>query len=343
LTNTLPSVKEFKDAIASLSPEQQDFARSFRAMQLESSVFGICIIQLKPQLERLLGLPDGALTKEIQLTQDLMSLFVDYQIPSDLLSFDGAEDSTVLDKVAAVKGYVHAVMDVIDSEKKKQLEEEVMKADMRAEMAYSESTESAANAQRFSFSSASLKSGSPPRAGGSTRTARRLKTEEVSSDPSVQPLMHQVQAVHPPAQNSALSLGSAESIMATIVPSPAPIESSMDPFHKPTEPTGIPTIAEDFTAIPQILDAKLEKYDLDNALRSTIIKASQHWIRKRQQNLLITASSTHMTKSDIDSEKKKAFDMLDAISRSGTLPIDSAELHVVIALSHCFENDVMYV
>ena len=60
-------------------------------MQLESSVFGVCVIQLRPQLEALLGLPRGALTKEIRLTQDLLSLFIEYQIPSDLLTFDGEE------------------------------------------------------------------------------------------------------------------------------------------------------------------------------------------------------------------------------------------------------------
>ena len=58
---------------------------AFRNMQLESSVFGICVIQLKPQLEALLGLPEDALTKEVRLTQDLLSLFIDYQIPSCVL------------------------------------------------------------------------------------------------------------------------------------------------------------------------------------------------------------------------------------------------------------------
>merc|ERR1711990_400102 len=62
---------------------------AFREMQLASSVFGVCIIQLKPQLEKLLKLPQDALTKEIRLTQDLLSLFIDYQIPSDLLTFEG--------------------------------------------------------------------------------------------------------------------------------------------------------------------------------------------------------------------------------------------------------------
>jgi hypothetical protein len=134
LTSTIPSAKEFKDSIASLSPEQKTFAQAFRKMQLESSVFGVCVIQIKPQLERLLRLSDGSLTKEIQLTQDLMSLFVDYQIPSDLLSFDGSPDAEITEKVASVKGYVKAVMDVIDGAKEKQLEEERKKAEIREQI-----------------------------------------------------------------------------------------------------------------------------------------------------------------------------------------------------------------
>lgn len=34
LLETIPTAKEFKDAIESLSPEQQDFCRAFRSMQL---------------------------------------------------------------------------------------------------------------------------------------------------------------------------------------------------------------------------------------------------------------------------------------------------------------------
>ena len=71
---TIPTAKEFKDAIESLSEEQQRFAKAFRGMQLESTLFGVCIIQIKPQLEKLLKLPNDSLTKEIQLTQDLLNL-----------------------------------------------------------------------------------------------------------------------------------------------------------------------------------------------------------------------------------------------------------------------------
>lgn len=68
----LPTPKEFKDAIASLSPEQARFAKAFRAMQLESTLFGIVVLHIKPQLEVLLNLAVDSLTKEVALTQELM-------------------------------------------------------------------------------------------------------------------------------------------------------------------------------------------------------------------------------------------------------------------------------
>jgi hypothetical protein len=61
----------------------------------------------------------------------------------------------------------------------------------------------------------------------------------------------------------------------------------------------------------------------------------------RQKNLLTPIQSSTLSPPDIEMEKKKAFDLLDAISRSGTLPIACAELHVVVAVSHCFDNDLM--
>jgi hypothetical protein len=45
--------------------------------------------------------------------------------------------------------------------------------------------------------------------------------------------------------------------------------------------------------------------------------------------------------SDVKSEKNKAFDLMDALSRSGSLPILYSDLHVIICLTHCFEKDVM--
>ena len=72
---TQPSAKALRDAIVSLSPTQQRFAAAFRSMQLASTLFGVLVLQVKPQLERCLNLPDDTLTKHIQLTQQLTELF----------------------------------------------------------------------------------------------------------------------------------------------------------------------------------------------------------------------------------------------------------------------------
>jgi len=323
--STLPSAKEFKDSISSLSPEQQEFCKAFREMQLESSVFGVYVIQLKPQLEKLLGLPDGALTKEIQLTQDLMSLFVDYQIPSDLLSFDGPEEADQITKIEKVRNHVKSVMNVIESAKEKQLIEEERKTDMRVEMAtdtraYFEALPqqderlavlpSLSQNQQMMMSQMMQPVGQAPASAGHSKERRR--EQKRSAAPS-QEVKVSPQEAAPPSQK-----GKSEDMKAPSLSS-----------------------GEDFTLIPKVLDSKLEMYDTDGSLCSTIIKAATSWTTRQQQNLLTPPKLSMMTSSNIDSEKKKAFDLLDALSRSGSLPIDCAELHVVIALSHCFDNDVM--
>jgi hypothetical protein len=119
----IPSAKQFRDAIESLSPEQQRFAKAFRAMQLESTLFALCVVQIKPQLEKLLNLPNESLIKEIKLTQELMEMFITYQIPSDMLSFDGDKNASVAAKLANVKKHVKDLFDMIQEMKNKEIHE----------------------------------------------------------------------------------------------------------------------------------------------------------------------------------------------------------------------------
>jgi hypothetical protein len=129
LLEAIPSPKEFRDAIESLSPEQQAFARAIRGMQLESTLFGVLVVQIKPQLERLLRLPPESLTKEIRLTQDLTELFLKYQIPADLLTAgpilgdETGATAPAADKINEVKGHVKAMQELIAASKQKELKE----------------------------------------------------------------------------------------------------------------------------------------------------------------------------------------------------------------------------
>ena len=107
----------------SLSAEQIRFAAAYRAMQLDSAKIGICVIQIKPQMEKLLHLNPDDLTKEIRLTQDLLELFVRYNIPSDLLSFHKELNENEESALAAVKHHVSAMQEAIERRKGKEIRE----------------------------------------------------------------------------------------------------------------------------------------------------------------------------------------------------------------------------
>ena len=68
------------------------------------------------------------------MAEHLTSIFVDFQIPSDLLSYDGPPDTSMAEKVETVKRYVQNVINVIEASKQKQLEEEKLKASTRKAM-----------------------------------------------------------------------------------------------------------------------------------------------------------------------------------------------------------------
>ena len=345
LLNELPTAKEFHDAIKSLSPEQQSFAKAYRSMQLQSSVFGCVVIQIKPQLEALLGLPQNALDKEMQLAQNLMELFTEYQVPSDLLSYNGRNEGVALeDKLVNVRNNVKAVADVIYGEKKKQMELAKAKTDMALEQTVQRHLNGCEfgdveTHQALPFGARSSSAASSHR----SRAAPRMMT------------MASMQMTSPPtATMSTAAVGSRHRVLAKTVQTfgssanySAKVETQKKEFKGEakllndsgtsiTKSNGV-----DFTLLPQLLDAAVEKTDEASALRSTIIKTGQVWRRNRQENLLSGLKMKRLGTDELKLEKNKAFDLLDALSRSGSLAIESSELHVIVALTHCFDKDIV--
>ena len=97
----------------------------------------------------------------------------------------------------------------------------------------------------------------------------------------------------------------------------------------------------DFTAIPALLDKRYEALDPDNALRPTIINPTASWTRISQKSLLAEPVTASLSAEDQTQEKVRAFDLLDALSRSGALPMEKASLHVIIAATHTFDKTVV--
>jgi len=293
---TLPTAKEFRDAIESLSPEQQRFARAIRRMQLASSLFGVVVIQIKPQLEKLLKLPYDSLTKEIKLTQDLLELFIKYQIPSDQLSFGGKPDATDEAKLNFVKGQVTAMQNMIKGTKSKELNEQAQSYVYNAL-----DTMPSPVIYRSSFSSAVSAPPAPSGMGGGGYSSRQ-------------------------SSSSAAKPSDADQTPST------EISEYDDPDMAPEE---------DYTKIPHNLDEKYSKYDVDGQLRPTIIKTSGNWTKKFQKALLAEPEEKTLGTTEQEQERKQAYDLLDALSRSGSLPIDDASLHIVIAATHSFDKTLI--
>lgn len=97
----------------------------------------------------------------------------------------------------------------------------------------------------------------------------------------------------------------------------------------------------DFTAVPGMLDARFEQHDVDGALRATTIKAGGTWQKRSQKALLAKPTSATLLEAEQKREKAAAFDLLDGLSRSGSLSIECATLHVILCSTHCFDESLI--
>lgn len=363
---TIPTPKEFKDAIESLSPEQQQFAKAFRAMQLESTLCGILVVQLKPQLERLLRLPPEALTKEIKLTQDLLQLFIKYQIPSDLLAFSADLEDLEGSAVEAVRAKVEEMWRMIDAEKQKEIEDkrqarfaagmlkpmgwaelqdlekkvstlkcissniaevkDMMNQNLDAVLTRGESLE-ALMQKSNDLSTSSVQF---------YKTAKRSQRSVLfSSAAASQPAAIQAKKDADCRSSRRSSTMTPSPAMALAEPAPAP---PFAPPARPAAPVGPATGDWDVTQVPKQLDEALEKVD---AVRPTIITAGEVWTKRSQPKLLAAQKTEKLQKEQIKQEKDSALELLDALTKSGALPLSHATLHVVLCASQCFDKTVM--
>ena len=336
LLEEIPTPKEFKDAIESLSPEQQRFAKAYRAMQLEATLFGVCVVQIKPQLERVLNLPPDSLTKEIRLTQDLLELFLEFQIPSDLVSyqcdsFEDEADVAASVKVEAVRTHVAAMREMVQKVKDDELAEAKQKREM-------------AKASR----------GPPPPPEAFEMCAPQMRS---CGGPPPPPMMA-MSYCSAPAPSSAPPPGGAPPPPPASAPAPAPAPTpappapsaevpATEPAKKPDQPQQVAesnTAADgvyDISALPQVLEKRYEALDEESCLRPTILKTQGAWRKRFQKTLLSKEETTTLAKDAQKKEKDRAFDLLDALTRSGALSVEDAALHVVVAATHCFDKTLM--
>jgi hypothetical protein len=152
---------------------------------------------------------------------------------------------------------------------------------------------------------------------------------ETSSGSSVEPA-----TLAPPAPDAALRSEGGK---------PSPDEAPPRPDRGGVHPASSESApgAVDYTRIPAALDRQFEALDEDGAVRSTILKTGPVWKRTTQKGLLGAPGTQSLREPEQKAEKHKAFDLLDALTKSGALPMEDASLHVVVAATHRFDRTLL--
>merc|ERR1719401_621146 len=136
---------------------------------------------------------------------------------------------------------------------------------------------------------------------------------------------------------------------ASAPPAPAPTHAEASALQQPPPPLQQHAAASiaaegagvrDYTQVPKELDQRFEQLDVDSALRPTIINPSDAWTNRAQKALPASPTESTLRGDDQKKEKDAAFDLLDALTKSGALPVECASLHIVVAATHCFDKSV---
>eukprot|EP01064_Diplonema_japonicum_P028213 TRINITY_DN4274_c0_g8_i1.p1 TRINITY_DN4274_c0_g8~~TRINITY_DN4274_c0_g8_i1.p1 ORF type:complete len:913 (+),score=223.43 TRINITY_DN4274_c0_g8_i1:28-2739(+) len=317
MLETIPTKKEFEKAIKSISPEMQRFATAYRAMQMEATLFGVAVFQVKPQMEKVLNLPDESLTKEIQLSLDLTELLVKYQIPSDLLSFqqnygDAEKDTT--EKVGCVKTYAENMKEMLREVKKSQIDNVAQQLSRNSSIVTPEMEQECC--QRY-----------------------MSEDEDMGMDEECFSAGMELQA--DVEEECCLDEDCSESLAEQEEMEVQSQDASPEKETTPTEREEVPSTSLDIIAVPHKMEEGIAALGEAASLRPTIIHLSEEWQRLRQGGLLAKPRMQNLDTDDMREEKSSAFDLIESLTKSGLLSFDNVDMHVVVASTHCFDLTVM--
>jgi len=280
LFDTSTTSTNFQDILASLSPQQQAFARAYRTMLLKQSVFAFAIIDVQPQIEQLLNVPLGSLLKEIQLTTDVIKLFIDYQLPADLLTYVG-NSTNITGRIAYVRSQVSRMNDMLDHAK----QQEAIKKHVNDVVNNKPSDD-------YDYDDA-FQQQDPSAPSNRTKPANPVRQQ--------------------PQQ---------------------PVQAP------PDQPQGNPN-STDYTSLPGLLQARIKQLDPDSGLSTTTVSLGKTWTFYSKLSVQSSAVATTVDPNNRASEQSDAINLLVAISKSGTLPLEFSELHTVVPSTQRFDETLL--
>jgi hypothetical protein len=376
------SAGEFQDHLRGLSPEQRELAQLMRDIQL-SSLLGICLLQVKPQLETALNLPANALTKETELTQALLELFVKHQIPADRLRVPACPSPTepieqVRKDVQDVEAMIRGQGDKTITKKEQARRARDADSDDGDDDDGAEDDEECCEESSNSFGVVD----------GCSRGGGRKSAVRKSASRGIAPLAAAAVARISSCFFGGAVPGSAAMPMTTggfgfgcgaatggsstlgAVAVPAGVEegkqhpdateasAAEDEDYEMTEasetlpastsgassaaPAAVVAKPFPFLKFPKELEKATMALGEDAAsLRPTRAEAGKSWTLTHADSLLVAATKRTLGIEEQRVQKRQAFDLIDALTRTGVLAWDQAHLHIVMAVTQNFASTLI--
>jgi hypothetical protein len=133
-------------------------------------------------------------------------------------------------------------------------------------------------------------------------------------------------------------LGDGGEFVESVNPSPDTLSTSAEasPEIKSKNPS-----ATDLSALPHLLQKSFDLHGSSDSVRPGIIRAGASWTRQRRESLFSPSRQVALNSDHQLAEKQRAFDLLDALTRSGGLPVPDTTVHVLLASSHYFDQSLL--
>lgn len=96
----------------------------------------------------------------------------------------------------------------------------------------------------------------------------------------------------------------------------------------------------DYAFVLKRIEEAVENYNC-TTLRPTIINVGTKWRQTYFKSLISKPEEKYLESIDQSSEKSKTFDLLNTLSRSGSILFEDTSFHVIIASTHFFDNTLL--
>jgi hypothetical protein len=127
-----------------------------------------------------------------------------------------------------------------------------------------------------------------------------------------------------------------------MAPEPAKQQQEAPKGGAPADTADIgPVGVADVVALPDTLQAVMGALPREVQARPVVLKLAPTWSRTRREGLLASPTTASLDTDDQRTLRGEAFDLLDALTRSGALVYEDVDVHVVVEVSSSFTRSVV--